>query len=189
MAFSRRLISEVKNLITVYRHKLHQITSNYECKRMGMPQEVLYQVIQGSPGLPLPGWVEIRQWAYNTQRPPYKDGDTSPSLVLTGILSLIDGSYRDRDIGVYISCRSNFGSSMGLNPNAPAWTPGLCSSGERSGDSPDRTGRAAHCVGIHHKRTDGVGWLNLPVNQDKHRADKFSQRVRTAIKQTQKKGQ
>ena len=73
---------------------------------------------------------------------------------------------------------------MGLNPNAPAWTPGLCSSGERSGDSPDRNGRAAHCVGMHHKReegveSDGVGWLNLPVNQDKHRADKFSQRVRT----------
>ena len=82
---------------------------------------------------------------------------------------------------------------MGLNPNAPAWTPGLCSSGERSGDSPDRNGRAAHCVGMHHKReegveSDGVGWLNLPVNQDKHRADKFRQRVRTAIKQKQKKG-
>ena len=77
---------------------------------------------------------------------------------------------------------------MGLNPNAPAWTPGLCSSGERSRDSPDRNGRAAHCVGMHHKReegveSDGVGWLNLPVNQDKHRADKFSPRVRTAIKQ------
>ena len=82
---------------------------------------------------------------------------------------------------------------MGLNPNAPAWTPGLCSSGERSGDSPDRNGRAAQCAGMHHKReegveSDGVGWLNLPANQDKHRADKFSQRVRTAIKQKQKKG-
>ena len=81
---------------------------------------------------------------------------------------------------------------MGLNPNAPAWTPGLCSSGERSGDSPDRNGRAAHCVGMQHRReegveSDGVGRLNLPVNQDKHRADKFSQRVRTAIKQKQKK--
>ena len=81
---------------------------------------------------------------------------------------------------------------MGLNPNAPAWTPGLCSSGERSGDSPDRNGRAAHCVGMHHRReegveSDGVGRLNLPVNEDKHRADKFSQRVRTAIKQKQKK--
>ena len=77
---------------------------------------------------------------------------------------------------------------MGLNPNAPAWTPGLCSSGERSGDSPDRNGRAAHCVGMHIRReegveSDGVGRLNLPVNEDKHRADKFSQRVRTAIKQ------
>ena len=68
---------------------------------------------------------------------------------------------------------------MGLNPNAPAWTPGLCSSGERSGDSPDRNGRAAHCVGMHHRReegveSDGVGRLNLPVNEDKHRADKFN---------------
>ena len=81
---------------------------------------------------------------------------------------------------------------MGLNPNAAAWTPGSYSSGERSGDSPDRNGRAAHCVGMHHKReegveSDGVGWLNLPVNQDKHRADKFSQRVRTAVNQKQKK--
>ena len=71
---------------------------------------------------------------------------------------------------------------MGLNPNAPAWTPGLCSSGERSGDRPDRNGRTAHCVGMHHRReegveSDGVGRLNLPVNEDKHRADKFSQRV------------
>ena len=37
---------------------------------------------------------------------------------------------------------------------------------------------------MHHKRaegveSDGVGWLNLHVNQDKRRADKFSQRVRT----------
>ena len=48
-------------------------------------------------------------------------------------------------------------------------------------------GMAAHCVGMHHRceegvESDGVGRLNLPVNQDKHRADKFSQRVRTAIK-------
>ena len=53
------------------------------------------------PGLPLPGWAEIRQRAYKTQRPSYKDGDTSPSPVLTGILSLIDRSYRDREIGVF----------------------------------------------------------------------------------------
>ena len=52
------------------------------------------------PGLPLPGWAEIRQWAYNTQRPLYKDGDTSPSLVLTESLGLIDRSYRDCEIGV-----------------------------------------------------------------------------------------
>ena len=61
---------------------------------------------------------------------------------------------------------------MGLNPNAPAWTPGLRSSGERSGDSPDRNGRGTHYVSMHHKReegkeSDGVGWLNLPVNQDR----------------------
>ena len=97
---------------------------------------------------------------------------------------MIDRSYRDREIGVY-----PVGPTL-----AAAWTPGLCSSGERSGDSPHRNGRAAHCVGMHHKReggveSDGVGWLNLPVNQDKHQADKFSQRVRTAIKQKQKKGQ
>ena len=47
--------------------------------------------------------------------------------------------------------------------------------------------------GMHHKRqegveSDGVGWLNLPVNQDKHRADKFSQRVRTAIEKKKKSG-
>ena len=66
-------------------------------------------------------------------------------------------------------------------------------SGERSGDSPDRNGRAAHCVSMHHKceegvESDGVGRLNLPVNQDKHRADKFSQRARPAIEQKTKKG-
>ena len=49
-----------------------------------------------------------------------------------------------------------------------------------------------HCVSIYHKREEvveshGVERLNLPVNQDKHRADKFSQRVRTAIKQKQNK--
>ena len=149
----------------------------------------VFKVVNFPPGLPLPGRAETRQWAYNTQRPLYKDGDTSPSLVLTGSLGLIDRSCRDRGI----SRRFNFGSSMGLNPNAPAWTPGLCRSGERSGDSPDRNGRVAHCVGMHHKReegveSDGVGRFNLPVSQDKHRADKFSQRVRTAIKQKQKKG-
>ena len=34
--------------------------------------------------------------------------------------------------------------------------------------------------------SDGVGWLNLPVNQGKHRADEFSQRVRTAIEKNKK---
>ena len=50
-----------------------------------------------------------------------------------------------------------------------------------------------HTAGMHHKReegveSDGVGRLNLPVNQDKHRAELFSLRVRTAIKQKQTKG-
>ena len=58
-------------------------------------------IIDRPPGLPLSGWAEIRQWTYNTQRPLYKDEDTSPSLVLTGSLGLIDGCYRDREIGVY----------------------------------------------------------------------------------------
>ena len=57
-------------------------------------------ISQLPPGPPLPGWAEIRQWAYSTQIPLYKDGDTSPSLVLTGSLGLIDKSYRDREIGV-----------------------------------------------------------------------------------------
>ena len=47
--------------------------------------------IDFSPWPALPGWAEIRQWAYNTQMPLYKDGDTSLSLVLTGSLGLIDG--------------------------------------------------------------------------------------------------
>ena len=60
------------------------------------------------------------------------------------------------------------------------------------GDSPDRNGRAAHCVGMHHKREEGiesdeVGGFNLPVNQDKYRADNLSQRVRTAIENKTKK--
>ena len=61
---------------------------------------VRYFVLYMIPCLPLPGWAETRQWAYNTQRPLYKDGDTSPSLVLTGSLGLTDRSYRDREIGV-----------------------------------------------------------------------------------------
>ena len=45
---------------------------------------------------------------------------------------------------------------------------------------------------MHNKReegvlSDGVGWSNLPVNQDKHRADKFSQRFRTAIENKKQK--
>ena len=58
------------------------------------------QPVSHPPGLPLSGWAEIRQWAYNTQIPLYKHGDTSPSLVLTRSLGLIDRSYRDCEIGV-----------------------------------------------------------------------------------------
>ena len=60
----------------------------------------LFSVDTAPSGLPLPGWAEIRQWAYSTQRPLYNDSDTSPSLVLTGSLGLIDRSYRDREVGV-----------------------------------------------------------------------------------------
>ena len=71
----------------------------------------VFKVVNFPPGLPLPGWAETRQWAYNTQRPLYKDGDTSPSLVVTGSLGLIDRSCRDREIGV-----SSVGSTL-----AAAW--------------------------------------------------------------------
>ena len=70
---------------------------------------------------------------------------------------------------------------MGLNPKAPAWTPGPSSSGDRRGDSLGRIRRVVHGVGTHKSvdgaETLGVGGLNLPKKKDKHRANLHSQRV------------
>ena len=66
---------------------------------------------------------------------------------------------------------------MGLNPKAPAWTPGPSSSGDRRGDSLGRIRRAVHGVGTHKSvdgaETLGVGGLNLPAKKDKHRANLY----------------
>ena len=83
---------------------------------------------------------------------------------------------------------------MGLNPKAPAWTPGPSSSGDHRGDSLGRIRRVVHGVGTHKSvdgaETLGVGGLNLPSKQDKHRANLHSQRVQQAIqKKTKKKEQ
>ena len=83
---------------------------------------------------------------------------------------------------------------MGLNPKAPAWTPGPSSNGDRRGDSLGRIRRVVHGVGTHKSvdgaETLGVGGLNLPKKQDKHRANLHSQRVQQAIqKKTNKKEQ
>ena len=71
---------------------------------------------------------------------------------------------------------------MGLNPKAPAWTPGPTSSGDRRGDSLGRIRRAVHGVGTHKSvdepETLGVEGLNLPLKKHKHRANLYSQRVR-----------
>ena len=82
---------------------------------------------------------------------------------------------------------------MGLNPKAPAWTPGPSSSGGRRGDRLGRIRRVVHGVGTHKSvdgaETLGVGGLNLPTKQDKPRANLYSQRVQQAIqKKTNKKG-
>ena len=81
---------------------------------------------------------------------------------------------------------------MGLNPKAPAWTPGPSSSGDRRGDSLGRIRRVVHGVGTHKSvdgaETLGVGGLNLPKKKDKHRANLHSQRVQQAIQKKQKKG-
>ena len=73
---------------------------------------------------------------------------------------------------------------MGLNPKAPAWTPGPSSSGDRRGDSLGRIRRVVHGVGTHKSvdgaETLGVGGLNLPKKKDKHRANLHSQRVQQA---------
>ena len=83
---------------------------------------------------------------------------------------------------------------MGLNPKAPAWTPGPSSSGDRREGSLGRIRRAVHGVGTHKSvdraETLGVGGLNLPEKKDKHRANHYSQRVQQAIqKKTSKKEQ
>ena len=74
---------------------------------------------------------------------------------------------------------------MGVNPKAPAWTPGPSSSGDRRGDSLGRIRRAVHGMGTHKSvggaETLGVGGLNLPMKKDKHRANLYSQRVQQAI--------
>ena len=58
---------------------------------------------------------------------------------------------------------------MGLNPKAPAWTPGPSSSGDRRGDSLGSIRRAVHGVGTHKSvdgaETLGVGGLNLPMKK------------------------
>ena len=74
---------------------------------------------------------------------------------------------------------------MGLNPKAPAWIPGPSSSGDRREDSLGRIRRVVDVVGTHKSvdgaETLGVGGLNLPTKQDKHRANLYSQRVQQAI--------
>ena len=78
---------------------------------------------------------------------------------------------------------------MGLNPKAPAWTPGPSSSGDRRGGSLGRIRRAVHVVGTHKSvggtETLGVGGLNQPMKKDKHRANLYSQRVQQAINKKQ----
>ena len=75
---------------------------------------------------------------------------------------------------------------MGLNPNAPEWTPERNSSGERMKVSTDRRVVAAHDVGTHQNReegveSDGVGVLHLPVKQDKYLARNHRQLVCMSI--------
>ena len=78
---------------------------------------------------------------------------------------------------------------MGLNPKASAWIPGSSSSGDRRGDSLGRMRRVVHGVGTHKSvdgaETLGVGGLNLPAKQEKHRANLYSQRVQQVIQKKQ----
>ena len=82
---------------------------------------------------------------------------------------------------------------MRLNPEAPVWTPGLCSGGDRSGDSLGKSRGTVHYVGTHKNSEEGeesdrAGKLNLPVKKDEHRANKLSRKVHNAIlKKTVKK--
>ena len=78
---------------------------------------------------------------------------------------------------------------MGLNPKAPAWTPGPSSSGDRRRDSVGKIRRAVHGVGAHESaggaETLGVEGLNLPMKKNKHRTNLYSQRLELAIKRKQ----
>ena len=57
---------------------------------------------------------------------------------------------------------------MGLNPKAPAWTPGPSSSGDRRGDSLGRIRRVVHGVGTH-KSVD-AGSRRVEPTQEKRQA-------------------
>ena len=94
-------------------------------------------------------------------------------------------AYRGRETGVLHKSVEFWRLHAGLNPKAPAWTPGPSSSGDRRGDSLGRIGRAVHGVGTHKSvdgaETLGVGGLNLPAKEDNRRANLYSQRVQQAI--------
>lgn len=78
-----------------------------------------------------------------------------PKPCINGEPSLEVKRLRDGEISVcFIS--EQFGGSMRLNPQALTWTPGLCSSGDRSGDRLDRNEAAAHRVGTHTRSEEGV---------------------------------
>lgn len=88
--------------------------------------------------------------------------------------------------------RHKSGSIMSLNPEAPAWTPGLCSGGDRSGDSLDRTRGAAHRVGAYTRGREGVqsgraGKWHPPVIEDKNRANTCSRKNHSARKKESRK--
>ena len=133
---------------------------------------------------PCLGWAEIRLRSWTTRR-PHDSRCTSSSLVKSGILRLAGRWATAVASPGYYTNRPNFGGCMGLNPKAPAWTPGPSSSGDRRGDSLGRIRRAVHGVGTHKSmdgaETLGVRGLNLPAKKDKHRANRYSQRVQQAI--------
>ena len=114
------------------------------------------------------GWAEVRLRSWTTRRPHY-NGYTSSSLVKLGILSLAGRWGTAVARSGYLTNRPNFGVCMGLNPKAPAWTPGPSSSGDRRGDSLGRIRRVVHGVDTHKSvggaETLGVGGLNLPMKE------------------------
>ena len=91
--------------------------------------------------------------------------------------------YRGREIGVLHKSAEFW--RLHVNPKAPAWTLGPSSSGDRRGDSLERTRRVVNGVGTHKSmggtKTLGVGGLNLPMKKDKRWANIYSQRVQQAI--------